>query len=432
MINDYRKILVILSAGIGDLFIAVPAMTALRRRFPKAKIDLLTSGKAAEYARLLPQLDTVYVFDNLSLNSPDHLNRKLLPQLKLLTKLRGERYDLAINLYELSTQAGALKMQLLLKLIRPKLSAGRDTNGMPWLGYFDKMRSCDLFVIFDSVQYKKNEWQNRNRIWTPQGPQWLTVPVIHHFGDLINTLPVNNTVGWKDKHLKAIKQNYGKAPYFSAFLPDIEKLYAREYKTLSEVNIASVAMLAARLAVKTKTVLLSENEVDGAATLRLVNICKKFGADTYLAGAGGKDYMFLGDSGSTFIGFVLASLAVYGGWATNNPAVAISTPLLILGVPIFDIIYITISRIKNGQVRNLKEWIEYVGKDHFHHRLLHLGLTVPTAAAFIILVNIILGLGAWTMPLRARPDAAEMLQENKVNRGIVHKHFGAARAGTFN
>jgi len=107
--------------------------------------------------------------------------------------------------------------------------------------------------------------------------------------------------------------------------------------------------------------------------------------------------MFLGDSGSTFIGFVLASLAVYGGWATNNPAVAISTPLLILGVPIFDIIYITISRIKNGQVRNLKEWIEYVGKDHFHHRLLHLGLTVPTAAAFIILVNIILGLGAWTM-----------------------------------
>jgi len=169
--------------------------------------------------------------------------------------------------------------------------AAHQPQFMPWLGYFDKMRSCDLFVIFDSVQYKKNEWQNRNRIWTPQGPQWLTVPVIHHFGDLINTLPVNNTVGWKDKHLKAIKQNYGKAPYFSAFLPDIEKLYAREYKTLSEVNIASVAMLAARLAVKTKTVLLSENEVDGAATLRLVNICKKFGADTYLAGAGGKDYM---------------------------------------------------------------------------------------------------------------------------------------------
>jgi len=142
MINDYRKILVILSAGIGDLFIAVPAMTALRRRFPKAKIDLLTSGKAAEYARLLPQLDTVYVFDNLSLNSPDHLNRKLLPQLKLLTKLRGERYDLAINLYELSTQAGALKMQLLLKLIRPKLSAGRDTNGM---GAFYDLRTENTF-----------------------------------------------------------------------------------------------------------------------------------------------------------------------------------------------------------------------------------------------------------------------------------------------
>ena len=106
---------------------------------------------------------------------------------------------------------------------------------------------------------------------------------------------------------------------------------------------------------------------------------------------------FLGDSGSTFIGFILGCLALYGSWATNNPVVAISTPLLILGIPIFDIIYTTVSRIRNGSVRNVREWLEYAGKDHFHHRLMYLGMKAEYAVGFIVLLNVCLGLGAWTM-----------------------------------
>jgi UDP-GlcNAc:undecaprenyl-phosphate GlcNAc-1-phosphate transferase len=106
---------------------------------------------------------------------------------------------------------------------------------------------------------------------------------------------------------------------------------------------------------------------------------------------------FLGDSGSTFIGFILGCLALYGSWATNDPVVAISTPLLVLGIPIFDIIYTTVSRIKNGSVTNLREWLEHTGKDHFHHRLMCLGFKVEHTVGFIVLLNICLGLGAWTM-----------------------------------
>ncbi|OGS06848.1 MAG: hypothetical protein A2270_11800 [Elusimicrobia bacterium RIFOXYA12_FULL_51_18] len=106
---------------------------------------------------------------------------------------------------------------------------------------------------------------------------------------------------------------------------------------------------------------------------------------------------FLGDSGSTFIGFMLGCLALYGSWATNDPAVAISTPLLVLGIPIFDIIYTTVSRIRNGSVANVKEWLDYAGKDHFHHRLMYLGLKVEHTVGFIVLLNVCLGLGAWTM-----------------------------------
>lgn len=107
--------------------------------------------------------------------------------------------------------------------------------------------------------------------------------------------------------------------------------------------------------------------------------------------------IFLGDSGSTFIGFILGCLALYGSWATDSPAVAFSTPLLVLGIPIFDIIYTTVSRIRNGSVRSVREWLEYAGKDHFHHRLMKLGLGVPQTVGFIVLLNICLGLGAWTI-----------------------------------
>ncbi len=162
---------------------------------------------------------------------------------------------------------------------------------MPWLGYFDKMRSCDLFVLLDSVQYKRNEWQNRNRILTTQGPQWLTVPVLHTFGQRIDETLLNNTTNWKRKHLHTLAQNYGRAEGFAKLMPRIEKMYAPNHEVLSQVNLASLRLLAEELRVTTRQVLLSENEVEGSASLRLVNLCKKFGTDTYLAGAGGMDYM---------------------------------------------------------------------------------------------------------------------------------------------
>ena len=107
--------------------------------------------------------------------------------------------------------------------------------------------------------------------------------------------------------------------------------------------------------------------------------------------------IFLGDSGSTFIGFILGCLALYGSWATDNPAVAFSTPLLVLGIPVFDIIYTTVSRVRNGSVSSVRQWLEYTGKDHFHHRLMKLGLGVEQTVGFIVLLNICLGLGAWTI-----------------------------------
>lgn len=102
--------------------------------------------------------------------------------------------------------------------------------------------------------------------------------------------------------------------------------------------------------------------------------------------------IFLGDTGSTFLGFTLAGIAVMGGWAEKNPKVALSLPILILSVFIFDMIYITIARSLDGKVRNLKEWIEYTGKDHLHHRLVNLGFSETETVLFIYLITACLGI----------------------------------------
>lgn len=102
--------------------------------------------------------------------------------------------------------------------------------------------------------------------------------------------------------------------------------------------------------------------------------------------------IFLGDSGSTLIGFLLACLGIYGGWATNNPLVALSTPIIILFIPIFDLIYTTISRIKYGRIHSIKDWLEYTGKDHLHHRLMAIGFKPKQVVLFVFLLNLVCGL----------------------------------------
>ena len=112
--------------------------------------------------------------------------------------------------------------------------------------------------------------------------------------------------------------------------------------------------------------------------------------------------IFLGDTGSTFLGFTLAGIAVMGGWAEKNPKVALSLPLLVLSVFIFDMVYITIARISKGVVRTIKEWIEYTGKDHLHHRLLTLGFNETQTVLLVYLIAACLGIGG--INLRATED----------------------------
>ncbi len=106
----------------------------------------------------------------------------------------------------------------------------------------------------------------------------------------------------------------------------------------------------------------------------------------------GSATVFLGDTGSTFLGFTLACLAVLGEWAANNPVVSIAAPLLIFGVLIFDMVHTTVTRFYLGNVSTIREWLEYTGKDHMHHRLNEMLSTPRRTVLFIFLLAACLGL----------------------------------------
>jgi UDP-GlcNAc:undecaprenyl-phosphate/decaprenyl-phosphate GlcNAc-1-phosphate transferase len=117
--------------------------------------------------------------------------------------------------------------------------------------------------------------------------------------------------------------------------------------------------------------------------------------------------IFLGDGGATFLGFTLACLAVKGNWADHSPIVSFSNPLLIFGVLIYDMVHITVERVAMGKVRSIKEWLDYVGKDHLHHRLERALGSRQASVAMICLMTICLGLAA--LALRGAGTAEAML-----------------------
>ncbi len=165
---------------------------------------------------------------------------------------------------------------------------------LPWLGYFDKINRADVFCYLDNVQYKKNEWQNRNRIKTARNWQWLTVPVRYRFPQKINEVEINNTVNWKKKHLQALITNYSKAPFFRHYIDFFEDVYAKNWQLLADLNVHLIDLIREMLGVKKGQAVLASNlQLSDDPTDRLIDVCKTLGGDIYLSGQDGARYMDL-------------------------------------------------------------------------------------------------------------------------------------------
>jgi hypothetical protein len=164
---------------------------------------------------------------------------------------------------------------------------------LPWLGYFDQLRRADVFVHYDDVQFDKHGWRNRNRIKTPAGPLWLTVPVLHRGQGkpkIIET-QIDGTSNWQKKHVASLKQYYARAPHAHRYLPELEELLNRPWPNLAELDIAIIGAMARWLQLEPPVLRTSALGIEGVQSERLIALCRHFGATRYLSGDAASDYL---------------------------------------------------------------------------------------------------------------------------------------------
>lgn len=164
---------------------------------------------------------------------------------------------------------------------------------LPWLGFFDRWQSSDLYIILDDVQFLRRGWHHRDKIKTKDGVKWLTVPVFKkgQYYQLIREVRIDHTTNWRDKHLKTIEANYKHAPNFEECFKRIAAIYRKKHRFLRDLNIELLNTVAEWLGIMTPTVLASEYDVQSTSTQKLVTLVKSVGGTCYLTGLGSKDYL---------------------------------------------------------------------------------------------------------------------------------------------
>ncbi len=165
---------------------------------------------------------------------------------------------------------------------------------LPWLGYFERIARSDLHIVLDHVQFEKNSFTNRNKVRTKDAPTWLTVPVSTkgRFGDLaICSLEFAPNDSWQKKHWATLRMNYARAPFFRDYGTVYEQLYARTWSGFSAMTRAFLEQHLHDLGIVTPLRFSSEMNVPGTKNDLVLNLCREVGADTYLSGALGRDYL---------------------------------------------------------------------------------------------------------------------------------------------
>lgn len=166
---------------------------------------------------------------------------------------------------------------------------------IPWRGYFDLIRRVDLFIFYDDVQYDRRGWRNRNRVKTPQGTQWLTIPVRAR-GAQTEGLPIHTirTAGdeWARQHFETLRRLYRKAPFFEMYSPWLEQAYTAPAEMLADLTIGLTVDIAGKLGISgTRFRRSSELNASGTKTERLLDVLGKVGATHYLSGPSASGYL---------------------------------------------------------------------------------------------------------------------------------------------
>jgi hypothetical protein len=174
---------------------------------------------------------------------------------------------------------------------------------LPWLGFFDQILGCDLFIIYDDLPYAKDSWRNRNRVKTPGGWSWLTVPVVNKERDrkTIREVEVSEHGQWRRDHWRTLKNHYVRAPYFQDHEPFFASLYEKPWRFLVDLDLEIIFYLLRVLCIDTRVILSSEAGLEAEhlrtkaagkdPTGRVAFLCHRLGGERFLEGALGRAFI---------------------------------------------------------------------------------------------------------------------------------------------
>ncbi len=167
------------------------------------------------------------------------------------------------------------------------------SNYIPWKGYFDLISHVDEFIIYDDMQYTRRDWRNRNQIKTPNGVEWLTIPVRSkgNYHTPISEIETGDS-DWAQMHWRSLVANYARAPHFDAVAAWLEPLYRSQMPSrLSRINELFLLEILSRLGIATRITRSSDYELVDGKTERLVALCEQAGATEYVSGPSARDYV---------------------------------------------------------------------------------------------------------------------------------------------
>ena len=167
------------------------------------------------------------------------------------------------------------------------------SNYIPWKGYFDLISSADELIIFDDMQYTRRDWRNRNKIKTPQGLQWLTVPVVSKgsYHQIIRETKINGS-DWSLSHWKAFELNYARSEHFKQIAEWLHPIYfEKQHVYLSELNRCLISHICKYLGIQTRISCSWDYKLVSGKTERLVDLCIQAGASEYISGPSAKEYV---------------------------------------------------------------------------------------------------------------------------------------------
>ncbi|MCB9832470.1 MAG: WbqC family protein [Planctomycetes bacterium] len=163
----------------------------------------------------------------------------------------------------------------------------------PWLGFYERLVHADAWVVLDDVQFLRRGWHHRDRILGPEGPHWLTVPVLKRgrYEQEIREVMIDESEDWRRRHLATIANFYARAPRLDQGLALLEAAYAAGHHRLMDLNLEIILAFLERLEIRPEIVMASELRVASTRSQRLIDICRELGADRYLTGTGSRDYL---------------------------------------------------------------------------------------------------------------------------------------------